>query len=137
MYWTVSPAAAATCDAALQRRWRVLRARRGHFEGGRWRDEVDRWDGEKHRTMKALAACALAGRADADQLRRSLGPPDETLEPSNASRGPLQPGITWIDPNAPTGGSWWVYRWRGRHDLLLLAFDSGRVANTGWWAAGE
>lgn len=138
LYAAVSLACAAPpCEEAATQRWLELRSVRGHFDGGAWRAEVDRWGGEKHSAMKALAACALAGHADAGALRRIMGEPDVTLAPAHPDRSALQGGIRWAGAAGPTGGAWWVYRWRGRHDMLVLAFEAGRVVDTGWWQAGE
>jgi hypothetical protein len=37
----------------LAAQFREIRKIEGHFDGGTWNDEVDRWEGRKHRLMSA------------------------------------------------------------------------------------
>lgn len=101
--------------------YRELRAVRGHFDGGPWREEVDRWDGAKHRLMQRLAGALVARRAATDAVLAWLGPPDATIAASSA------------DPGAVC----WIYRWRGERDQLALRIVATRVAAAEWRYAYE
>ena len=48
-------AAAPSADSDDARTYRALRQIRGHFDGGRWSDDIDRWQGRKHLAMLNLA----------------------------------------------------------------------------------
>lgn len=134
---TTAQAAEPPCKADAIGRFAELRKIEGHFDGGPWRAEVDKADGEKHRLMKRLAGCARAARADAAGVRRLLGEPEARLEPGAQAYASTVRATRWQPPRAKVKGTLWVYRWRGVHDFLLVAFDRGRVSATGWWEAGE
>jgi hypothetical protein len=125
------------------RTFRSLRAVRGHFEGGRWNDEVDRWQGRKHVAMQRIAEQVLHDHASVQQLRRLLGEPDGVLAPRTAAHARAVEAGRWLA--APGGAATpagpdaelWLYRWRGTHDQMVLAVESGRVAGAGWLYEGE
>ncbi len=123
---------AAEGDAA--RTYRTLRPLRGHFDGGRWSDDVDRWQGRKHVAMQALAAEMLRERARAAQLRKSMGEPDAMLEPGQPAHARALEQAQWLNaaPAPVTTTTLWLYRWRGRHDQLMFALAQGRVVAAGW-----
>ena len=112
--------------------WRRLRALQGHFDGQPWRDEVDRWQGPKHRLMQQMAEQLMAQRADPRAVQALLGRPDHLLKPGQAAhtrllqQWPGEPGES-ID-----GAELWLYRWRASHDQLLLIVKHGRLTATRW-----
>lgn len=121
------------------RTFRALRATRGHFDGARWSDDVDRWQGRKHLAMQALASQMLLAHAPAKLLRQSMGAPDGVLDPGQAAHTRAIEQAQWLkaadSPAAPLKGNparLWLYRWRGSHDQLVLALDHGRVVAAGW-----
>ena len=61
-------AAVAASTAELGAAFRVLRQQPGHFSGGAWSDDVDRWGGRKHQVMTALAEALGGGGALNDDL---------------------------------------------------------------------
>jgi len=112
------------CEGDVQAwsaRFIVLKTWRGHFDGGPWIAEVDRFNGEKHRLMQCLSDEAVARRIDAAQLLRWRGRPDD--ETSGHS-------LVWDSPA-------WVYHWRGTHDQLAFTLQDGRVVRADWRLALE
>ena len=106
------------CDgdvSSWSARFLALKAVHGHFDGGPWTADVDRFGGAKHSLMQCLSSQAVETHADAAQLLRWMGQPEEM------SRHPQV----------------WTYRWRGRHDQLAFTLDHGRVLRADWLLAGE
>ena len=117
--------------AGLAAEYRTLRELRGHFSGGEWNDEVDRFGGRKHEVMLRLGEALGGGAYTKNEVVALLGPPDDVLK-----RGDL------MFPHAYGGGDarvreLLVYHWRGGHDFLFFTSDGARVIGSGWWAALE
>lgn len=133
-----NPAAADADLAQTFREFRALRAVRGHFEGGAWNNDVDRWQGRKHVLMQRLAEQLLRQQASAAQVRQAMGEPDALLTPGQAAHARATQQAQWQGAAlaAPSSGSGaavlWLYRWRGTHDQLALALAHDRVAAAGW-----
>lgn len=123
-------------EAALT--YRALRGARGHFDGGPWNDDIDRWQGRKHVAMQRLAEQVLRQRPSANQLRRRMGEPDAVLKPGQAAHLRALEQAQWQGgpDGAPTATGknavLWLYRWRGRHDQLAFALEHDRVLASGW-----
>lgn len=119
-------------DAGLSRAFRTLRAVRGHFDGGAWNDDVDRWQGRKHVVMQALAARMLAVLASTARLRQQMGEPDSRWTPPMAEHTRAIEQAQWQGAAGGEAAMLWLYRWRGTHDQLVLAVENDRVAAVGW-----
>lgn len=128
-------------DSDDARTYRTLRQIRGHFDGGRWRDDVDRWQGRKHLAMQTLASELLRARASADVLRNTMGEPDAVLQPGLPAHARALEQVQWLPQAAPPDPTQqvplWVYHWRGRHDQLVLVLARGGVVAAGWLFDGE
>lgn len=130
--------AAVLPEGDLAQAFRALRPVRGHFEGGAWSDDVDRWQGRKHVLMQRLAERMLRERAAAAPLRQAMGEPDAMLKPGQAAHARAIEQAQWQGAAAgapPSGGKaavLWLYRWRGTHDQLALALEHDRVVAAGW-----
>jgi hypothetical protein len=121
--------------AALAREWRTLRAQRGHFEGGRWNDDLDRWQGRKHQLMQSLAQRAREAAWTQADLQQWLGLPDAQWPQSPNSKPehtPTRQQTRWDGAAPPPEAVLWVYHWRGSRDRLIVALHGGRVVATGW-----
>ncbi len=134
----LTPAAAADTSRAAE--WQHLRSTPGHFDGAAWNDDVDRWDGAKHRLMREMADEVVARRATAREAKALWGAPNARLRPGTpAHRQSLetmsQPCAVGV--RAGPGDALWIYAWRGRHDQLALVLRHGRVVGCGWLLAGE
>ena len=134
-------AAAPSADSDDARTYRDLRQIRGHFDGGRWGDDIDRWQGRKHLAMQNLAGELLRAHASVEVLRNTMGEPDAVLEPGQPAHARALEQVQWL-PKAATPDSakrtrLWLYQWRGRHDQLLLALERGNVVAAGWLLDGE
>ena len=112
----------------LSQEFQRLKTVKGHFQGGEWRDEVDRWAGRKHEVMSALGeTLGQAGTQESDVIRW-MGPPDERATPGSHS---------WAAVRPDQGDHLLVYCWRGHHDFLNFLCHKERVLSSQWWMAGE
>jgi hypothetical protein len=111
--------------------WHALRTQQGHFDGARWNDELDRWQGRKHQLMQALARRAREQSAAEAALLQWMGPPDARWKPGQAEHGTALQNAQW-QGRPPGQSELLVYNWRARHDRLVFAMHGGRVVATGW-----
>jgi hypothetical protein len=119
-------------DVATQ--WKTLRAQRGHFDGARWNDDVDRWQGRKHVLMQALAAQAASEQLSRAALTQRMGEPDAQWRVGQPAHTSALEQAQW---RGTPSGEVLVYHWRGEHDRLLFAMGNGRVVATGWLMVHE
>jgi hypothetical protein len=108
------------CEGDVQqwsRDYLVLKTVRGHFDGGAWTPDVDRFGGPKHEMMQCLAQAARSQAVTKFVLLQWMGVPDEARV-----AGPTQ---------------YLVYHWRGRHDRLVFTLFNGKVSETKWDLALE
>lgn len=114
--------------------WAQLRQQRGHFDGAPWNQDLDAWQGRKHRLMEALAERLLAQRPDRAGVLALMG------EPDRRAGAPGEEYADWLrrtEWRGEPGTQLWSYHWRGHHDQLLVAFDGARVSAVGWLYAWE
>lgn len=104
-----------------------LRVVRGHFQGGEWNDEVDRWGCRKQEVMDWLREALGTGQYSASQIARLMGQPDAVAKPGD---------VLW-EMARGRGSRLLVYHWRGAHDFLYFACEGERVLEARWWMAGE
>jgi len=116
--------------------FRNLRTVKGHFQGGTWNDDVDKWMGRKHQLMIQLGSRLGAGEHSEAEVIQLLAPPDviaregdETFDLVNS---------LW-DFEKPATGPYelLIYYWRGTHDFLYFTSQGETIINSGWWYAGE
>lgn len=120
----------------VAREFRRLRAIEGHFEGGSWNDDVDKWMGRKHQLMIQLDSRLGTGKYSRGEIIELLGPPDLT-----ASEGDdlfkLVGSISGVEKPATGSYEFLIYYWRGTHDFLYFTAQEETIINSGWWYAGE
>ncbi|MCO7225216.1 hypothetical protein [Pleionea sp. CnH1-48] len=92
--------------------YRELKSAKGHYNGGQWRDELDKWKGKKHELMSQLADYINQSSISRTRLTELMGEPDE-----------------WRNNLA-------VYYWRGHHDYLLVQC-SPECNKTNWFYSYE
>jgi len=104
-------------NAELADEYRTLRKKKGHFNGGEWADDLDRWDGRMHSVMA--------------QLGQNLGTPEHTESEIT--------GLMGEPDSRPTvnGDTHLIYLWRGWHDYLYFICRNGRVKESRWYFAYE
>jgi hypothetical protein len=116
--------------------FRKIRKIKGHFDGGKWNPEVDRWMGRKHRLMIELGLRLSKGKYRKNDIGKLMDPPDQMVKEGHDLFRLItgQPGYDSL-----TAGSceFLVYYWRGKHDFLFFTCDNNRIVNSGWWYAGE
>jgi hypothetical protein len=120
----------------LATEFRRLRKIQGHFEGGRWNDEVDKWMGRKHRLMLELGSRLGKGEYQKSEIIKLLDPPDQVVRRGDN----LFSSIISIPGYEAYGRSpyeFLVYYWRGKHDFLFFICRDEVVINSGWWYAGD
>lgn len=136
--WCSACVSAAPPEDDAAQTYRALRSVKGHFDGGPWNNDVDRWQGRKHVAMQRLAEQMLREQSAAEPLRRRMGEPDAVLQPAQAAHARALAQAQWqirSDSTTPTAGKTavlWLYRWRGTHDQLVLALEHGCVVAAGW-----
>ena len=114
--------------------FRQLRAVPGHFGGGTWNDDVDRWMGRKHALMIELASRLIGGAYDKNTIVQLLDPPDQIARESDDLFDLIgsQPGYGESD-----SVEYLIYYWRGTHDFLFFVCRDGAVVGADWWYAGD
>lgn len=118
----------------LSQQWQTMRLQPGHFDGAAWNDAVDRWQGAKHQLMQQLGHQAGWERWAADKLKGWMGEADQMLHGGEADHARVLAQAQW--QGSPVG-ELWLYRWRGTHDQMVFALQSGRVVAVGWVYALE
>ena len=119
----------------LTEEFRALRPIAGQFSGGQWDDEVDQWQGKKHRVMLALEERLGDGSYGRSQLTTLLGPADFIVTGGDALFEQIQ-SLPEYETFAPSD-EFLIYEWRGTHDFLFFASQQDRIIASGWWYAGE
>ena len=116
--------------------FRNLRKTKGHFEGGTWNDDVDKWMGRKHQLMIQLGSHLGAGEYSEAEVIQLLGPPDLIAHEGDESFDLIN---SLPDFKKPATGPYkfLIYYWRGTHDFLYLTSQDETIINSGWWYAGE
>jgi hypothetical protein len=144
-----TPAPTLTPDAiqGMAAEFRRLRTVVGHFDGGDWNDDVDRWMGKKHALMIELGERLGAGAYSRAQAVDLLGAPDAIAQEGDAlydqirNRGEFKgPADGGADVPRNVGlhpYEFLVYHWRGEHDFLYLIAREEAILGAGWWYAGE
>ena len=134
----VRPVPTATKDPIHRRAVELqdLRAIEGHFGGGAWNDDVDRWMGRKHALMIELGDHLGTGTYTRTQAVDLLGTPDAIAREGDALYNQIQDRGEFERP-AGGGYEFLVYHWRGEHDFLYLTVREEAILGAGWWYAGE
>lgn len=121
---------------AMADEFRSLRAVRGHFAGGTWNDDVDKWMGRKHQLMIELGDRLGGGAYSRTRVVDLLGAPDATAHEGDELYDLIQDRA---ESEGPAGGAYefLIYHWRGAHDFLHFTSRGETILNSGWWYAGE
>jgi len=125
-----------TAIEELAAEFRSLRRIQGHFEGGRWNDEVDTWMGRKHRLMLELGSRLGKGEYEKSQVIQLLDPPDKIVRQGD-NLFPLIISIPGYEAYNEGPYEFLVYYWRGTHDFLFFICREEAAINSGWWYAGD
>lgn len=120
----------------LAAEFRELRKIKGHFNGGGWNDDVDKWMGRKHRLMIELGNRLANNKSPENDVLKLLGQPDQIARKGDELFKRLTEG-PGACPSAGETDELPVYYWRGTHDLLFFCSVNGRIVHSGWWYAGE
>jgi hypothetical protein len=116
--------------------FRSLRATPGHFDGGDWNDDLDRWMGRKHALMIELGERLDTGTHSRSQALDLLGEPDAVAREGDPLYNQIRDQAEFERP--PGGGyEFLVYHWRGEHDVLYLVVREETILGAGWWYAGD
>ena len=116
--------------------FRRLRAVEGHFNGGEWNDDVDRWMGKQHALMVDLGERLGTGTYSRSQVVDLLGEPDAIAVEGDALYGQIRNRGEFERPDGD-GYTFLIYHWRGEHDFLYFTCQGEAILNSGWWYAGE
>lgn len=102
---------------ALSQRYGELRSIRGHFSGGSWNDDVDRFGGPLHQTLTRLGEILGNPAYTREDVVLWMGEPDAVRRQDSEED--------------------LVYYWRGGHDYLYFVCRDGRVQEAKWEMAYE
>ncbi|MGV8119669.1 MAG: hypothetical protein AB2L14_07905 [Candidatus Xenobiia bacterium LiM19] len=103
--------------AELAEEYRVLRNKKGHYNGGVWDDDLDRWGGRLHSVMVKLGQnLGTPGHGESD-ITGLMGEPDSI--------------------RTVKGDTHLIYLWRGWHDYLYFVCCNGKVKESRWYFAFE
>jgi hypothetical protein len=116
--------------------FRNLRTVKGHFQGGTWNDNVDKWMGRKHQLMIQLGSRLGAGEYSKAQVIQLLGPPDLTAREGDDTFD-LVNNLSDFEKPATGPYEFLIYYWRGTHDFLYFTSQGETIINSGWWYAGD
>ncbi len=116
--------------------FKKIREIKGHFDGGAWNDEVDKWMGRKHRLMIELGLRLTGDNYEKSDIIKLLDQPDRTVGKDDHL---FEQIVNQKQCYLSTAASYefLVYYWRGRHDFLFFTCQDGVIINSGWWYAGE
>ena len=129
---------AETRDAVeeLAAEFRSLRTIKGHFEGGTWDDDLDKWMGRKHQLMIQLGSRLSAGQYSKTQVIQLLAPPDLTASEADDAFD-LVSSLPEFEKPVTGPCELLIYYWRGMHDFLYFTSQGETIINSGWWHAGD
>jgi len=116
--------------------FRNLRKTKGHFEGGTWDDDVDKWMGRKHQLMIQLGSHLGAGEHSEAEVIQLLGPPDLIARDGDEAFN-LVNSLSDFEKPVTDPYEFLIYYWRGTHDFLYFTSQGETIINSGWWYAGE
>jgi hypothetical protein len=121
---------------AMADEFRSLRAIQGHFGGGTWNDDVDKWTGRKHQLMIELGDRLGEGAYGRTRVVDLLGAPDAIAQEGESLYDLIQDQPEF---ERPAGGAYefLIYHWRGEHDFLYFTCQGEAILNSGWWYAGD
>jgi hypothetical protein len=116
--------------------FREIRKIKGHFGGGQWNDNVDRWGGRKHKLMIELGERLSREKYSKNDMIKLMDPPDQIARTGDDLYRWItsQPGNNTVTEPTP---EYLVYYWRGKHDFLYFTCMNGAIINSGWWHAWE
>ncbi|MBW2740320.1 MAG: hypothetical protein JRE64_16080 [Deltaproteobacteria bacterium] len=116
--------------------FKKVRGIKGHFDGGAWNDETDKWMGRKHRLMIELGLRLAGGNYEKSDIIKLLDQPDRIVGKDDHL---FEQIVNQKQCYLSTAASYefLVYYWRGRHDFLFFTCQDGVIINSGWWYAGE
>jgi hypothetical protein len=120
----------------LAAQFREIRKIKGHFDGGTWNDDVDHWEGRKHRLMMELGIRLSTGKYQKSDIIRLLEPPDQIARKGDE----LYRRITELPGNITINAApveYLLYYWRGTHDFLYFTCRDDALVDSGWWYAME
>jgi hypothetical protein len=112
----------------LARRYRALL--RKQRTPGVFQEDLDGWNGERHRILGELGARLGDGHHRTETVRHLMGPPNHI-----ARRG----SSLWLTAQPQGNGTTevWIYEWRGLHDFLYFECRGTLVLRADFWFAGE
>jgi hypothetical protein len=116
--------------------FRNLRKTKGHFEGGTWNDDIDKWMGRKHQLMINLGSHLGTGEYSEAEVFQLLAPPD-LIAREGDELFDLVNSLPDFKKPRPDPYTFLIYYWRGTHDFLYFTSQDETILSSGWWYAGE
>lgn len=101
----------------LSQQYLELRKIKGHWDGGEFVDDVDKFNGRKHKVMQRLGELLGIKGTPRSQVIQWLGEPD-VKKTEDATQQ-------------------WIYYWRRKHDYLIFILENEQVTKSEWYYAYE
>lgn len=120
----------------LAAEFREIRRIKSHFDGGKWTEDVDQWNGRKHRLMTELGIRLAAGKYHKSDIIRFLLPPDQIAQKGDDLFGQIM-ARPHSDSSDAGSIEFLFYYWRGTHDFLYFTCQNNVIIDSGWWYALE
>jgi hypothetical protein len=116
--------------------FKTLRTIRGHFDGGTWNDDVDRWMGRKHRLMLQISTLVAENDYSRSEIIQLLNPPDRIVREGDNLYNQIAALPDHRRLDFPSE-EYLIYYWRGAHDYLFFTCENRMIVSADWWYAGE
>lgn len=97
--------------------YKNLKTKKGHFNGGEWNDELDKWNGKLHNIMIKLGENLGKPDYKCSDIINFLGDPDEIKKDIEEEH--------------------LIYYWRGKHDYLYFICKNGFIQKSEWYYSYE
>lgn len=116
-----------------------LNSQKGHFDGDDWNEKIDKWNGEKHTLLLALAETIKLHPISVNNLIKICIKPDKKVNEQSSIQN-LNFNWIWQKQNTKKeldNSEFWFFSWRGNRDFLILLRNNDDFIGAAWLYAYE